>query len=258
MVFSAINYGRIVSILEPCYHPGVKLHSGTILQIGLAEGSGSRVSLACPPAAIPAPGQYLLAHRRGDQEIVAPVPLFRGGSGSDPANEDTPAFTAAPPIPDGWQPGDELLLRGPLGRGFSLPKTTSRLALAALGQSAERLLPLAGEVIKTGGEVALFTDAPLPRLPLQVEVNPLNALAENAGWAEFIAFDGTPQELAQTYLLLGLRPDEPLPCPAQALVVIPMPCGGLADCGVCAVNAKGGYRLACLDGPVFDWGEIAL
>jgi NAD(P)H-flavin reductase len=35
-----------------------------------------------------------------------------------------------------------------------------------------------------------------------------------------------------------------------------MPCSGLADCGVCAVPARRGYKLACKDGPVFDLDEL--
>jgi NAD(P)H-flavin reductase len=31
-----------------------------------------------------------------------------------------------------------------------------------------------------------------------------------------------------------------------------MPCGGVADCGACAVETRLGWKLACEDGPVFD------
>jgi NAD(P)H-flavin reductase len=36
------------------------------------------------------------------------------------------------------------------------------------------------------------------------------------------------------------------------LILAPMPCAGLAECGACAVPARSGWKLACLDGPVFD------
>lgn len=58
--------------------------------------------------------------------------------------------------------------------------------------------------------------------------------------------------------LLGLgkmlRPDAPHPTlpEAQILVRVPMPCGALAECGVCAVRLRDGVALACDDGPVFD------
>jgi len=37
---------------------------------------------------------------------------------------------------------------------------------------------------------------------------------------------------------------------------VPMPCGGLGDCGLCAVDLKRGWKLACKDGPVFDLNEL--
>jgi len=43
---------------------------------------------------------------------------------------------------------------------------------------------------------------------------------------------------------------------AQVLVRTPVPCGGIAECGVCAVTLKSEWKLACKDGPVFDWGEL--
>jgi hypothetical protein len=36
------------------------------------------------------------------------------------------------------------------------------------------------------------------------------------------------------------------------LITVPMPCGGMGDCGVCNVMTKKGPRLVCKDGPVFD------
>jgi len=43
---------------------------------------------------------------------------------------------------------------------------------------------------------------------------------------------------------------------AQVLVVTPMPCGGLAECGVCAFTTRRGWKMACKDGPVFDLSEL--
>jgi hypothetical protein len=35
-----------------------------------------------------------------------------------------------------------------------------------------------------------------------------------------------------------------------------MPCGGLAECGVCALPAHRGWKLLCKDGPVLELGEL--
>ena len=43
---------------------------------------------------------------------------------------------------------------------------------------------------------------------------------------------------------------------AQVLVRTPVPCGGAGECGVCAVTFRSEWRLACKDGPVFDWRDL--
>ncbi len=43
---------------------------------------------------------------------------------------------------------------------------------------------------------------------------------------------------------------------AQALVLPPPVCS-VGVCGVCGVPTRGGYRLACMDGPVFDLKDLA-
>jgi hypothetical protein len=88
-------------------HTGKGLIAELILQDGY-----SYARLTCPESLIPAPGQYLLAGDASDSAL--PVPIFY----TDSAPEGFLALAA-----DGWKPGDELHLRGPLGRGFSLPST---------------------------------------------------------------------------------------------------------------------------------------
>lgn len=199
------------------------------------------------------PGQYFQAHRLKDDLAVLATTLFPGGILVD----DTPnTFTTAPPIPPNWHPGDELLLRGPLGKGFRLPRLTSRLALAALNADCAHLLPLASQVLSSGGEVALFTDHSYPHLPTQLEISPLASLENALLWANFLAVCGTPDQVVK--LKAELYPQQQMPCPAQALILIPMPCGGLGSCGVCTLTmSKAQTLLACEDGPVFDWERLA-
>jgi hypothetical protein len=200
----------------------------------------------------PQPGQYLQAHRIADQDAATPTTLFPGGI---TAEEQEETFSTAPPIPPHWGPGDELLLRGPLGKGFNLPSHTSRLALAALGEDCAHLLPLAAIVMGRGGEVALFTENNPARLPAQLEISPLASLEKALLWANFLAVSGSLEQVAN--LKAELYPKQMMPCPAQALVLIPMPCGGMAECGVCALpDQKRQTMLACEDGPVFDWEQL--
>ena len=145
-------------------------------------------------------------------------------------------------------------LYGPLGKGFNLPLTASRIVLAALGKASSHLLPLASAALAQNAEVALFTDGDFPQLPAKIEISPLASLADAAGWADYIALSGTWQEVSQAKADPAF---EHFRCPAEVLVLVPMPCSALASCGICAItDRQGKVLLACEDGPVFDWGIL--
>jgi NAD(P)H-flavin reductase len=230
----------------------MKLFTGKIEEIRRLDDGKHQAVLSIRTGQTPKPGQYLQAHRPVEQEAVLATTLFPGGIETD---KDQSRFTTASPIPLHWQPGDELLLRGPLGNGFSLPAQTGRLALAALGEDCSHLLPLAAEVLSRKGEVALFADRSPLLLPAQMEISPLAELEHGLLWANFLAVSGTPEQVAS--LKASLYHKQMMPCPAQALVLIPMPCGAMAACGVCAMpDRKGKTLLVCEDGPVFDWEHL--
>ena len=211
-------------------------------------GGAILLQLDLPLAALPRPGQYLLVD--GDPaDSVLPRTLFRAGRYAQGGLQ----LLGSPPR--GWMPGYPLGVRGPLGRGFTLPSGVTRLALVAAGETAARLLPLLG--LCPQADFALFGDAPLSELPAAVEAYPLSEFPAALSWAEFVALDLPRETLLDWRTQLGLTPEMDIPSPAQALVATPMPCGGLADCGVCALPARRGYKLACKHGPVFDWGDLA-
>jgi NAD(P)H-flavin reductase len=222
--------------------------TGQIAEIRL-EGSNRAAWIACPTAAIPQPGQYVSAWSPQDHEAALSSVLFA-------ADCDDQGFLAAPSVPPSWEPGTSLILRGPLGRGFQLPATTRRLALVALGDSLSRLLPLGVGAIKRQVAVALFTDCALPILPAAMEGNPLSALQDAYDWADFMALDLPIEHLEHLRHLLGLPAYAQPPCPAQILVVSPMPCGGLAECGACGIPTRRSWKMSCQDGPVFDLEEL--
>jgi hypothetical protein len=242
------------------------------------DGGRLAAWIDCPPAAIPAPGQYIQAFSPVDPLSAIGTALFRGevSAGLESSRR---GFLAAPPFPAAWAPGTPLVLRGPLGHGFNL--SGQRLALAALGNSAARLLPLARETLQRGDAVALFTGAPLPALPASIEIYPLSSLPEALAWADCLAIDLPLEALPRLRASLGLDKGDRLMFPVQVLVDTPMPCAGLADCGACAVPARrtrerhtssqrtssqrtSGWRtpgwrtflLACVDGPVFNLDEL--
>jgi hypothetical protein len=138
-----------------------------------------------------------------------------------------------------------------------LPDRTLRLALIALGKTPARLLPFAAQALaQPETTVALYTDASLPWLPAALEAQRLQNIPEALAWADFLAIDIPLVSLSGLRHALGLGAGERLPCPGEILIETPMPCGSMADCGACAVPGRGGWKLACKDGPVFDLNEI--
>ena len=230
--------------------------TGTIDQIYLDERRAARI--ACPAGLVPAPGQYLLASAKSNPEASLAQPVY--STGSCPGG-----FYAAAPLPASsiWLPGTELNLRGPLGHGFNLPVSARKVALAALDGNSARLLALLEPTLAQNASVVLLCDQPPANLPTALEILPISALPETTGWADYLACqvrrEGLPELLSlltpernQSYAQSKSIP--PRSGSAQALVETPVPCGGLAECGVCAVNLRPGrgFLLACKDGPVFD------
>lgn len=224
--------------------------SARVLEVTAGDAAGRAVRLACPARAVPAAGRYLAAWNPQAPGTPLAHPLFLSVSHSD-------GFLTAPPVPLDWEPGSQLELRGPLGRGFKLAPAVRRLALAVLGDTSARLRPLMEAVLQQRGSVALFTDAAITALPVAVEINPLRVLADGVEWADFLALDLPAGRVPDLRELLKPEMERGrFPCPAQALVTLPMPCSGMGECGACAVLVRRSWRLACQDGPVFPLQDL--
>jgi len=222
----------------------MKFDKGLIKEIFL-DGSAR---IDCPPEMIPAPGQYLLA-QTGASNDPLPVPLFSSLS--------TPnGFRSAPPTPRAWKPGDSLALRGPIGHGFAIPPSSRKIALVVFdkpGDCLKGLIPLA---LKQNAELVVVIDGGGSDLPEVVEVQPRQALLDVLRWADYSAFeiqrDNVPQlkEWFEKHAPVAAKSE------AQVLIHAPMPCGALADCGVCAISNRRGWQMVCRDGPVFNLREL--
>jgi hypothetical protein len=155
-----------------------------------------------------------------------------------------------------------LNLRGPLGHGFSLPPAARRVALVAYGEDSDRLHGLVSLASKQGASVTLLCRAVPENLPEEVEAQPLNLLEETIRWADYIAFDVAREVLPELMERLGAKNQVPIRTTrrvdfeAQVLVRAPMPCGALADCGVCALIVGQSWVMVCKDGPVFDLSRL--
>jgi hypothetical protein len=221
--------------------------SATILEVRL-EPDGLIGRISCPPGIRPAPGQYLMASGP-DARDPLPVVLY-------PSRLFADSFEVAPPLPPAWSAGANLGLRGPLGKGFNMPPTTRRLALASLDDPPHRLLILAHQALAQGAAVVMYARSAIRGLPEDVEVLPPDLLPEAANWADFLALDARITSLGGLRERLGLKPYQQPACTMQVLVIADMPCSGLAECGVCAVPTRAGWALACEDGPVFDFNQL--
>lgn len=214
----------------------------------IQDGRAARI--LCAPGLVPAPGQYLLAWASSEPARPLAVPVFRAASHPG-------GFYAAAPLPVAWSPGTLLAVRGPLGRGFHLPATARRVALAAWGGNPARLLALLEPAESQNAEITLLTENAPPALPHSVEILPLSALPETAQWADYLALDAPRAALPtlQTLLQPESRPRFS-GYTIEILLETPLPCGGIAECGACAVATPRAALLACKDGPVFDWKSL--
>lgn len=219
---------------------------GQVVETILEDGV-QLTRISCRSSLTPIPGQYLLGSLGSDSPL--PVPVFYTDSAPD-------GFIAAPQAPDSWRPGHMLHLRGPLGRGFDLPASARRVALLACNGSPVRLHGLIQPALRQEAAVVLVCDFAPERLPDAVEVQPLSAVEEVIQWADTITMDVRREDLPQWQERLRSLNQVAALRAAQALILTQMPCGGIAECGVCAVSLKSGWRLACKEGPVLDWREL--
>lgn len=227
-------------------------YKGRIVEILLEGYQNAAARLSCPEVALPRPGQYLQAHQADDPMEVAPTSLYAAGETQTLMGEIS--LPVSGNLPAAWQPGTELLLRGPLGRGFELPKRAHRVALVALDRNPGRLLPLVGEAIEQGAGITLFSDTESGDLPLSVEQQGLKDLPSGIRWADYLAADVPVEKVEELDSIF--RSKIPAALGTQILVAAPMPCGELAQCGICTVRTQRGPRLACEDGPVFKLQDL--
>jgi hypothetical protein len=219
----------------------MRKYVGDVLEFHLGASGQSHVTLSVPDEHQPQFGQYFLVDAPDDP---APTTLFPSVIGRN-------ACAFPPPYPTHWRLGTRVSVRGPLGRGFELRDLGQNIAVVVLGATIARMMPTLITLIEQGREVALFTDAPIHALPAAVEISPLTAFPDAHPWADEVLAD-VPLETLDAFRKMvhrGMR--------GQVLVSTAMPCGGVAECGVCAVHHGGKkWSMACKRGPVYPLREL--
>lgn len=200
------------------------------------------------PTLKPLPGQYFQVYAPGTAESAASA-LFLAGE--QPSHWDLVGT-----IPPDWVPGGRLRWRGPLGRGFDLPAGAARTAFVPWQNSGLTMLPLLQQALRRKAAVTWYSRQVPGWLPPQVEVLPPESLLDAANWADYLALTCDIKHLTELHAALGLNPSDRLKSKAEVLVRTPLVCGGVGECGVCAVKTRRGWKLACKDGPVFDLEQL--
>jgi dihydroorotate dehydrogenase electron transfer subunit len=169
--------------------------------------------------------------------------------------------------------GDAVRLVGPLGRGFEPRPRVQRMLLVGGGIGCAPLIWLADELVGQGREVTLILGGrseaqvyPPALLPAAVEVvvttedgslgergrvtAPFERLLPWCDQAFSCGPDAMFEALHQVVRKSGLRK------PVQGLLEARMACG-VGICYSCAVfPRRGGVKLICTDGPMFDLRDL--
>lgn len=226
------------------------------------------------------PGKFFLARCADPATAYLRRPLFPSAIGAG-----TCAFLLHPDPDPGlaWliarAPGETLDLVGPLGRGFELGPAVRNLLLVSDVAAIGPLLALAAQASGRPGNVVMALGGsraaglyPLHLLPPPVEAqvttldgslgwrgSVVDLLPDLLRWADAVCCLGTPglyRELRGQIESVRFRLE---PGFAQALVTGPPLHGcGVGSCLACVVPVERGYRLACVDGPVFDLAALRL
>ncbi len=177
--------------------------------------------------------------------------------------------------------GDRINVLGPLGKPFTMPKKTARTVLVAGGVGFPPLMYLAQKMIAQGydpDKIEFFyggrTRTDLLRVPrikkLGVRFHPVTEdgsvgrgglvtdpleqfIVNHTGEPLHLAACG-PEPMLKAVNDLGMKHE----VAGELSLEAPMPCG-IGVCLGCVVpRVDGGHSRVCVDGPVFDIGEIAL
>lgn len=87
-------------------------------------------------------------------------------------------------------------------------------------------------------------------------MQPLKSAEDVLQWADYVAADVERERLPRLNELFGAAGQAWAVNEAQVFIRAPMPCGGMAECGVCALTTSNFWKMACKDGPVFDWRSL--
>ena len=177
--------------------------------------------------------------------------------------------------------GDTVSLLGPLGNSFTLPKKSETTLIVAGGVGFPPLLYMADEMVKKGyapesihffyggrSGADIIERKRIKKLGVNFRpvtedgsvgekglvTKPVEQFIKESNSARIRLYGCGPEGMLKAVNDLAIR----MEVPGQLSLEAPMPCG-IGVCLGCVVNrADGGHSRVCVDGPVFEIGEILL
>ncbi len=261
---------------------GRKFFTGHVLsQMCLAPGF-YLMSLRVPRSLeVSAPGQFIMIRPRQGMFLPRPISIHSIGSKSGRVVCELLYQTVGKgtTLLSELKKGTEVLVHGPLGRGFNL-ELPERVVLVAGGmgiaplkfaaQTISRSSPKREIIFYRGARCASLLPeiAGLREVCSKLYIGTDDGSIGRRGFVtEFFKADLPLYEKNNTAVLAcgprdmlrGLkRILAPRQIPCQVSVEERMACGVGACLGCVVRSASGGYLCACKDGPVFNLGELAL
>jgi NAD(P)H-flavin reductase len=196
------------------------------------------------------PGQYIQISDPGSNEQL-PENLFPISF-----SEDGKQFGVH--INSSLVPGSSFQMRGMLGNGFSTGVSIRKLLLINLG-NVNRIAPLLALMNSKNSaniNMTLLTNEPVEGLPTKIEILPLSAFKEVETWPDAIAVTCDISTLDDLFRLFDKNKIRTHSLPVEACIHTPVLCAGIAECSLCSVLTKSGWKHACKDGPVFRLEEL--
>ncbi len=163
-------------------------------------------------------------------------------------------FTSATSIQ--WQIGKNILVRGPIGNGFHPIGRYGKILFIVPGEVIGSLQPLIDIAIQSQKSLAISNKNNNWRIHPEAEIILIEDIDFAISWADFIYLECARNELKNFQDLINKIKHHHTP--SEIFIYSPVLCGGNADCMVCSVLTKSGFRRICKDGPVLPIEELEL
>ncbi len=219
------------------------------------------------------PGRFLMFRLPGSSDPLLPRPMsYYRIRGTDEVGILYQARGRVTTLLAEQPAGTEVLLWGPLGRGFDIRPTAQNVLLVAGGMGVAPLVWLADEAVTLGKNVTFVIGArnatllppsnlfsPQVELILTTEDGSAgrkgiasHVFEDNLAWADQVFACG-PHAMYESMASIARRLRDRTS--VQVLLETPMACG-MGLCYGCAVETRRGMRQVCHDGPRFDLREV--